>query len=254
VKDSPRSLRGSAALVTGGARRLGRAIAGALARRGCDIVIHYNSSAEEAGLAAEELRGQGVRAWTVRADLADPGDVERVFPRLREMGIAVDILVNNASVFPESRLGAIGREELFRTLAVNAAAPLALAEAFVREADGGNIVNILDSRIRRYDLDHVSYQLSKNMLADLTAMMAIAYAPRFRVNGVAPGMILPPPGRDVRYLEALSGRTLARRRGRAEDVAEAVAFLLGQEFMTGEILYVEGGQTVKRLGYERGGE
>ena len=244
-------LTGKTALVTGGARRIGRAITLRLAEAGINVVIHCNTSGREAEEVAALARKQGVEAWTVRADLSSIEEVESIFPRLRGDTGPVDFLINNASVFPKSHLTELDTDELFRTLTVNAVAPLILANSFIRQADTGAIVNILDSLILRLDLDHASYQLSKNMLHTLTGMMAIEYAPRFRVNAVAPGMILPPVDQDETFLKKQVGKPLVRNRDRLANVTEAVLFLLSHGFVTGEVIFVDGGQNLKRFSYER---
>ena len=246
MSESDTKVKGKTALVTGGARRIGRAITLRLAEAGINVVIHCNTSGREAEEVAALARKQGVEAWTVRADLSIIDEVESIFPRLRGDTGPVDYLINNASVFTKSHLTELETDELFRTLTVNAVAPLILANNFVRQTDTGAIVNILDSRILRFDLDHASYQLSKTMLNTLTGMMAIEYAPRFRVNAVAPGMILPPADRDETFLEKQHGAALIRNRDRLADVTEAVLFLLSHGFVTGEVIFVDGGQNLKR--------
>jgi len=246
MSESDTKEKGKTALVTGGARRIGRAITLRLAEAGINVIIHCNTSGREAEAVAALARKQGVEAWTVRADLSIIDEVESIFPRLQSDTGSVDFLINNASVFPKSHLTELETDELFRTLTVNAVAPLILANNFVRQTDTGAIVNILDSRILRFDLDHAAYQLSKTMLNTLTGMMAIEYAPRFRVNAVAPGMILPPADQDKTFLEKRHGATLMRNSDRLADVTEAVLFLLSHGFVTGEVIFVDGGQNLKR--------
>ena len=251
MSDYDRILTGKTALITGGARRIGRAITLRLAEAGINVVIHYNASTKEAETVAALAIQQGVKAWTIQADLSVTDEVESIFPRLHGDSGSVDFLINNASVFPKSHLTELDTGELFRTLTVNAVAPLILANSFIRQADTGAIVNILDSLILRLDLDHASYQFSKNMLHTLTGMMAIEYAPRFRVNAVAPGMILPPVDQDETFLKKQVGKALVRKRDRLADVTEAVLFLLSHGFVTGEVIFVDGGQNLKRFAYER---
>lgn len=244
------TIRGKTALVTGGAKRLGRAISLALARAGCNVIVHHNRSADEAEKLLGEIKALGVASWKTSCDLADLDSTARLVRETTEEAGHIDILVNNASVFPESRLERIGIDELHRTLDINAFAPLMLAREFAKQTVEGVIVNILDSRIRRIDLDHAGYQLSKNMLHTLTGMMAAAFAPGIRVNGVAPGMILPPPDRDEAYLSGISERTLTGGHGSPEDIAQAVLFLAGSPFTTGEVIYVDGGENTKRRTYD----
>ncbi len=246
-------LTGRRALVTGGADRIGRAVALALARQGADIVIHYNTSAEEAEKTAGDIRGCGVESMTVRANLADRREAAALMPRVLETAGVVDILVNNAAVFGISRLGALDMDDFDATLAINAVAPLLLMEAFSRQNLNGVVVNFLDSRVESYDTERAGYQLSKNMLRDLTLMGAVTFAPRIRVNAVAPGVILSPPGAGDDVADRLGRRTPMGRRGTLKDIADAVLFLVGHDYLTGEILHVDGGLGIGRwtVGGER---
>jgi NAD(P)-dependent dehydrogenase (short-subunit alcohol dehydrogenase family) len=245
-----RSLAGTTALVTGAARRLGRAVALGLADAGADVALHYSTSGDAAEQLAAELRHRGRSAWTLRADLADPDAVASLIPRAREQAERLDILVNNASIFPADGLREARREDLLRCLEVNAWAPLALSRAFAENLGRGAIVNFLDTRIVGYDWKHVSYIISKNALALLTRMMALEFAPAVAVNAVAPGLILPPPGEDESYLDALADTVPLKRHGDAQDIVDAVIYLLQSEFVTGQIIYVDGGRHL--MEYERG--
>ena len=145
----------------------------------------------------------------------------------------------------------INTQELFHTLTVNTAAPLVLSQNFARQTEKGGIINILDSRIKRIDLNHVSYQLSKNMLFTLTEMMALEYAPDIKVNAVAPGMILSPVEKNQINQKKQHHRTLLHSQGCLSDITDAVLFFLSSSFITGEVIYVDGGQNIKRISYER---
>ena len=237
-------LPGKTALVTGAAKRIGRAVSLALAEAGVNVVVHYGGSEEEARALAGELQQQGVQSWLVQADLGKAEEVEGVIGRCRELAGPVHILINNASIFPESQLTTFSFEELAESIQVNAFAPLQLARAMVRglgAEEHGRIVNFLDARITHYDKAHAAYQVSKRALFTLTRMMAVEFAPRVTVNGVAPGLILPPPGKDESYLEALKDRNLLKRIGRLEDITNAVLFLLRSPFVTGQVVFVDGG-------------
>ncbi len=243
-------LAGKTALVTGAARRLGRAIALSLAREGASLVIHYGRSGEAAQELVEEVRRGGGDAWLVGADLANPGQVESLLPRALEQAGRLDVLVNNASVFRADSLMDVNLDDMIENLKVNAWAPFALSRAFALHAGRGAIVNLLDTRVVSYDWKHVSYIVSKSALALLTRMTAVAYAPNIRVNAVAPGLILPPPGEDEGYLEKLADTVPLKRHGGSEDIAEAVVYLVKSDFVTGQVLYVDGGRHL--LEYEGG--
>lgn len=244
---------GATALVTGAGRRLGRAIAVELAQAGADVVLHCNNSRSEAQALAAQLRACGCSAWVLAADLARPAQAARLLARaVAASGRRVDILVNNASIFPRDRITDCTVEALARNMQVNAFAPLQIARAFAGQfAKPGRagarpcIVNLLDSRITDYDSEHASYHLSKRALHALTKMMALEFAPRVRVNAVAPGLILPPPGRSEHYLRRLAHTNPLRRFGSSADIAGAVLFLVRSTFITGQVIYVDGGRHLR---------
>lgn len=238
-----RDVRGKTVLVTGAARRIGRAIALALADAGASVIAHFNASEPE----AEELRraivARGGQCWLVRADLMRASEVEDLIPRASAAaGHPIDALVNNAAIFPTDTIASVTAESMSRCLAVNAWAPLALCRALARQTSDGGAVNLLDSKVDGYRFTHVAYQTSKHALSLLTRMLAIELAPGIAVNAVAPGLILPPPGRDENWLadRARASVPLARP-GKIEEIAEAALFLLGSEYLTGQTIYVDGG-------------
>lgn len=236
-------LQGSCALVTGGARRVGGAIALGLAEAGCDLVLHYGSSYAEAAQTAAAAEARGVRVVTVSADLADPEAARRVLAAAGDLA-PVRLLVNSAAVFPDDDLAGITAARWDRTLAVNLRAPMLFTQAFAAalpEGLEGAVVNVTDWRTARPYRDHFSYTVAKGGLDALTRAAAEALAPRIRVNAVALGAILPPAGQDSAYLKALAREIPAGRPGGTEPVVAAVLFLLRTPFITGEILRVDGG-------------
>jgi len=245
---SSQSLAGRTALVTGAARRLGRATARALASEGANVIVHYGRSEAEAEGLAAELREGGREAWTLQADLEQPDEVEALIPRALEQAGGLQILVNNASVFPPGSLVEANLESLMRSIQVNAWAPFQLSRSFAGHVRRGTIVNFLDTRVAGYDWQHVEYILSKKMLAALTEMTAVQFAPDITVNAVAPGLILPPPGKDESYLEALKDTVPLKRHGEAEDIADAVLFLVKSDYVTGQVIYVDGGRHLLESG------
>lgn len=239
--DSP--LRGQLALVTGGARRLGRAIAEGLAGEGCDVIIHYRRSADEAEALAEQLRSLGVQAWTIAADLFDLNSAEELVPTAHDRtGRPVDILINSASIFEPSSILEFSLDDWDRNMRVHALAPLTLSRQMARQNHPGQIINLLDTRIVDYDRLHAAYHLSKRVLFTITRMLARELAPAIRVNGVAPGLILPPEDKDESYLQRLAQSLPLKKHGGAEDIVRAVLFLLHSDFITGQVIYVDGGQ------------
>ena len=242
-------LPGKTALVTGAAKRLGKAVAIELARAGCSVIVHYNRSRDDAEDTAASIRKLGVDAWIVQADFSDPDSIEHLFDAGKSIADRMDFLVNSASVFPSDSLWELTESSLFENVRINALAPFILSRRFSSQCEGGCIVNLLDARILDYDKHHVPYHLSKRMLFTLTRMMSIEFAPRIRVNAVAPGLILPPPGEDKSYLEKLKKTNLLGAVGSPEQISSAVLFLLWNEFITGQIIYVDGGRHIKGRTY-----
>lgn len=230
------------ALVTGAAKRIGRATALALADAGMNVVVHYRRSKAEALEVCAAIEERGVRAFPVAADFDEEGASIRLFDEVIARAGRVDVLVNNASGFPEDDLRTLSFDRLVRTARVNAWAPFELGRAFAERAGEGVIVNLLDSRIVSTDRNHSGYLLSKALLTALTRMCAIEWAPTIRVNGVAPGLILPPPGVTHDYLEARVGTVPLAQHGMPEQIARAVVFLAETDFITGEVVFVDGGR------------
>ncbi len=241
-------LTGRTALVTGGARRLGRCIALALARAGANVVIHRRSSAAEAEALAEDIRGLGRGAWTVEADLRSDAHLEALVDRALEAAGALDILVNNAAVFPEGRLAMVTFGDLIECVRVNAWAPLELTRRFAGTARRGHVVNLLDVRAAGLDRSHAAYQASKHMLALFTRLMAIEFAPGIAVNAVAPGLILADDAPMSAGVATAGASLPLRRAGTAQDVADAVLFLVGCGFVTGQVIHVDGGRHARDAG------
>jgi len=238
-------LRGQTALITGAAKRLGRAIALQLARSGVNLVIHFNTSAREAELLAEEIRHMGVRAWTMSANLEHENEVEALAQNSIQAAGPIRILVNNASIFPVDHIEDISSASLFRNININAYAPLLLMRVLAGQDTDGCIINLLDCRAFGQDPEHASYLLSKRMLFSLTRICSLEFAPGFRVNAVAPGLILPPPGQDESYLTHMEHTNPLHTHGNPEDVAEAVLFLAQSPFVTGQVIFVDGGRNLK---------
>ena len=231
-----------AALVTGGGKRLGRAICLALSERGYDIAVHYNRSEGEALGTAEAVKANGVNAGTFKLDLSDTGGakdfikgVTRIFPRL-------SLLVNSASVFEHVEFGEVTEESFDRDFNVNFKSPFFLSKYFSEEASAEHIVNLLDTRVSKVETGHFVYNLAKRSLRDFTLMAAKALGPRVRVNGICPGPILPPPGMDDTYLEKVALNTVLKKTGNPEYIVTALKYLLDNPYVTGECLYVDGGQ------------
>ncbi len=213
--------------------------------------MHYcSSSDEDVDDALTDIIAPGVKTWKFQSDFSNIDNVDNFFDKIQSTISTVDFLINNASIFSPSKLSTLSIEDLNHTLAINSIAPLRLSQHMAKQKQEGCIINILDSRIKRYDMNHAAYQLSKNMLYNMTEMMAVEFAPHIRVNGIAPGIILPPDGKDESYIKKLSHRNLFNRSGKLSDITDAVLFLLSNTFITGEVLFVDGGQNLKGEPYE----
>jgi pteridine reductase len=236
------SLKGRTALVTGAGRRIGREISLALAEAGINVVAHYHRSADQAEELRKELRERGIKTWLVAADFENASETQQLFPMALHLAGSVDILVNSASIFLPDTIRDMDFAELMRNIQVNAWAPFMLSREFARHTAYGKILNLLDSRIVGLDWSHAAYSLSKRMFSAMTEMMAVEFAPGITVNGVAPGLILPPPEKDQRYLEDLAETVPLKRHGNVGDITDAVLYLLGSEFVTGQVVFVDGGR------------
>jgi pteridine reductase len=241
-------LQGKTALITGGGRRIGKAIALALAEAGANIVIHYPTSPDETVELHEALEKAGVKSWTIKADFEREEECKTLIHRALEITGSLDILINSASIFLPGSLMEVEFKDMLRHIQVNSWAPFVLTREFVRMSGQGKIINLLDTRIRGYDFAHVAYILSKNLLYHLTAMTALAFAPKVTVNGIAPGMILPPPGRDDKYLDQRTDTVPLKRHGAPDEIVKAVLYLATADFVTGQVIYVDGGRHLMEYG------
>lgn len=243
-------IKNRTALITGASKRIGQSIALRLARSGVNIVVHYNNSHEEAIRTKKMIEGEGVRAWVVHANLTDRTETGALISKTRDLAGSIDILINNASVFKESRIDQVSFHDLEIELQTNALSPLILSREFAFQTESGVIVNLLDTRVASIDTRHAAYFLSKRILLELTRMLALELAPKIRVSGVAPGLILPPPGKDVHYLEKMKHKVPLDAYGKPEDISDAILFLLTSDFITGQVIYVDGGRHLEIRSYE----
>ncbi len=233
------------ALITGAARRVGRAIAEDLAKNGWAVAIHHRSSSGDAQALAEAIRASGGRAAVVGGDLADSAAPARIVADAVAALGPLSLLVNNASVFEKDTIGALDADVWRRQLAVNLQAPVFLAEAFAKQLpDGaeGNIVNLLDQRVFRPSPDFFSYQLSKSALLVATETMAKALAPRIRVNGIAPGPVLPSIHTTAEKHREMAANLPLQRAPGLEEFGRTVRYLVDTPSITGQVIALDGGQ------------
>lgn len=240
-------LTGRAAIVTGGAVRLGRAIALRLAAEGANVCIHYAGSQAAARETTAELAALGVQALAVQADFARDvaSAAAEVVSAARHALGPIDLLVNSAAIFEPGTLADTTPDVWRRQLAINLEAPVWLMREFAAQlpADrSGHIVNIADWRGLRPRPGHLAYTLSKAALIAATQLLAQELGPRIQVNAVAPGAILPPPGSDIASFERLADRNPLKRVSSPEEVTNALLYLVRSRFVTGEVLCVTGGE------------
>lgn len=240
-------LTGKVAVVTGGAVRIGRAIALALAQAGCHLLLHYGHSVGAAQATQAEAQAMGVIVVTHQADLLDAAATQTIIPAALHQFDRADILINSAAIFPEGdHFATLTLTEWQKVMAINLQAPFLLSQAFanqIQPGQTGKIININDARIPRPAPDHFAYRLAKGGLWQMTTILAQALAPHITVNAVALGAILPPPGLGDAYLEDIARRRVPlRRAGNPQIVADNVLHLLQQDFLTGVTLTLDGGE------------
>ena len=229
-----------AALVTGAARRIGRALALAAADAGYDVAVHHRDSAEDAEATAAAVRDKGVRAEVIAADLNDAP--QRLIEQARAALGPVTLLVNNASVFLDDTLETLTRERWDAHMEANLHAPVALTQGFAAQGAEGLVVNIVDQRVWRPNPQFFSYSLSKAGLWWATRTMAQALAPRIRVNAIGPGPTLPSIHQSAEDFEAEAANILLERRVTPDEIAAALRYLIDAPLVTGQMIAVDGGQ------------
>ena len=233
------------AIVTGAARRLGRACAIRLAEMGFDIAVVFNNSESEAATLANEMRTMGRRSLLLKRDLRDALACESIVRECAaELGVP-SVLVNNASIFERAPLLDTSTEKFDANFAIHVRAPFILTREFAKIAETGIVVNMLDTRVARRSTSYFAYLLSKKTLFEMTQLAAAELAPKIRVNAIAPGFILPSEGSTIsgdslRLVDKIPMQT----KGDPADIADALRFLVESDFVTGETIFVDGGENL----------
>ncbi|MES2932122.1 MAG: SDR family oxidoreductase [Pseudomonadota bacterium] len=233
------------ALVTGAAKRIGRAIALALAQRGWDVAVHYGSSAAEAEATVAEIRALGRRAIALQCDLARESEVQQLVPRTVAALGPISCLVNNASLFDYDSATEFSYAMLDAHMHANLAAPLTLAKALHSATPDGAqavVINLLDQKLYNLNPDYLSYTLSKAALLTATTMLAQALAPKLRVVGIAPGLTLISGDQSAANFEKNHQATPLGRSSTPDDICATVCFVADCAGITGTTLLVDGGQ------------
>lgn len=234
------------ALITGAAKRIGRSIAEHLAHQGWDVIVHYNSSGEEADKLVDELISKypGQRFRPVQANLFKIEEVENLIPKVVKKNGTFSLLINNASVFDPANMEETSSSLLEKQIGINFKAPFLLMRDFKKYCNEGNIINITDTRISNNRSAYAAYSLSKKVLWESTKMAALEFAPDIRVNAVAPGVTLAPAGKGDDYLWQLAQRIPMRKPGGMEPVLKSIDFILDNPYLTGHLLFADGGENL----------
>ena len=241
-------VEGCVALVTGGARRIGQAIALALARRGARLVISYRTSAQEARSTLTMLHRAGADALALRADLSRAAEAQQLMERIRRRFGRLDVLVNSASIFERTPVATPTERAWHRTLDTNLTGPFLCAlyaSRLMQRHGGGKIINLADwAGVRPYR-DYLPYCVSKAGVIALTSALAKELAPQIQVMAIAPGPILAPQRMGRAERARIAARVPLKRWGSPQDIANTVLFLIeGTDFMTGSVVFVDGGQLI----------
>ena len=229
------------ALVTGGAHRLGKAFALTLAHAGYDILLHYNSSEEDALQTKAEIESVSRTVTLLQADLTQPEDIQKLLSTFQSL----DVLVNSAAFMPSGNVDELSLENWDTSIDLNLRAPFLLAKECAKKmTDGGLIVNITDVGAQKSWSRYPSYTVSKAALESLTKILARALAPKIRVNAIAPGFVLQSDIVSAEEWERLIGRIPLKRPARTDEVTSALEFLLKNEYVTGQTIVVDGDYTL----------
>jgi len=231
-----------AALVTGAAVRIGRAIAEHLSERGYHIALHYYRSKTDAETIAKHIRQNGGSCELFSADLSRTTPTQQLVKKVATRFPGLNLLINSASTYVPTSIQNFDAKLSDKIFALNLRAPMILTSEFARRCSHpGNIINIVDARVRQNKTDFPDYLLTKKCLAEFTKLAAMELAPHIRVNAIAPGTILPPPGKGEDYLKKRIAQVPLKKKGTLSDVTQAIDYLIANTYLTGQILFIDGG-------------
>jgi NAD(P)-dependent dehydrogenase (short-subunit alcohol dehydrogenase family) len=240
------------ALITGGAKRIGREMALTLASRGFDIIISYNKSQKEAQKLIDEIsKKHQVKCAIFQSDLTKIDEAKKLINFVEKNFKHCNLLINNASIFKQSTFLSGDEKELMDNLNIHFLSPLILSKTFAKFAGkNAQIINMIDKNIVRFDTSYFYYLLSKKALAELTKMLALQLAPEIRVNAIAPGFILNPidEGLSAQQAEKIIKKIPLSKKGDAKNITQALEFLLDNDFVNGQIISIDGGASLNHAG------
>ena len=241
------------ALITGGAKRIGKAIALNLAQQGYNIIIHYNNSELEAKNLKQDIIKIGVDCQIIKADLLNKNEVEDMILQLKTIN-SWNLLINNASIFCQSNFLDSDIKKFDENFIIHLKIPTILSQVLAQNCQqnqvSGNIINMIDKNITRYETKYFNYLLSKKSLAEFTKMLSLQLAPNIRVNGIAPGFILNSVDEKEPSVETakLLAKIPLRKKANEADIVGGINYLLNSDFVTGEILFIDGGASLNYAG------
>lgn len=230
------------ALVTGGAKRLGHEICLMLAKEGYDIALHFNTSKKEAEHTKEIIETLGRRCLLVQGELSDTASYRQFINKVNKSLGTLTLLVNNASRFEKIAFKNTTKKVFDHHFNIHVRAPFFLSQEFAKTSSKGAIVNLLDARVETYQTEYFSYTLTKKTLKEMTLLLAKELAPNIRVNGICPGPILAPENLGDDFLNKIAQMTPMKRPGSVKDILSAIKYLAQSDYITGEILFVDGGE------------
>ncbi|MFC1569352.1 SDR family oxidoreductase [bacterium] len=232
----------NAALITGGAKRMGKAFCLALAEKGYDIALHYGNSIAEAETTAVAIRQFNVECEIFQCDMNNPEAVQKLIPDVFHKFPHCNLLINNASIFKRGKFSETDLIFLEKHLTINFKAPFLLSQKFANLCNSGLIINMLDTKISANSENFFAYTLSKKMLYEFTRMAAKVLGPKNRVNGICPGIILPSTETSKETLEKMIQKLPLMKKGEPKNIINALFYLIENEFVTGDCLFVDGGE------------